>query len=171
MIQEHKSILRALDVLDAIATAVAAGAKPEEEDIDTILEFLRWFADAHHQAKEETVLFPVLKSSAAAADRAVQHMIFEHGQERSGIEELEAHLRVGKTSDFVSSAGQLSSRLRNHIYKEDQILFVQADALLDSQTDDAVFEQLTRFDTALDTQSLEAHLNHLRRLEWKYLRK
>jgi hemerythrin-like domain-containing protein len=98
-------------------------------------------------------------------------MIFEHGQERSGIEELETHLRVGQTSDFVSSAGQLSSRLRNHIYKEDQILFVQADTLLDSKTDETVFEQLTRFDTPLDKQSLEEHLGHLRRLEWKYLRK
>jgi hemerythrin-like domain-containing protein len=169
--QEHKLILRALDVLDAVASLAAAGTKPEEEDVDNILEFLRWFADAHHQAKEETVLFPVLKSSASAADRAVQHMIFEHGQERSGIEELETHLRVGQTSDFVSSAGQLSSRLRNHIYKEDQILFVQADTLLDSKTDETVFEQLTRFDTPLDKQSLEEHLGHLRRLEWKYLRK
>jgi hemerythrin-like domain-containing protein len=169
--QEHKMILRALDVLDAVSSSVDAGTKPEEADVDTILEFLRWFADAHHQAKEETVLFPVLKSSAAAADRAVQHMIFEHGQERSGIEELETHLRVGQASDFVSCAGQLSSRLRNHIYKEDQILFPQADALLDSQTDETVFEQLSRFDTPLDKQSLEEHLQHLRRLEWKYLRK
>ena len=38
-------------------------ASIDEVDIGTILDFLRWFADAHHQAKEETVLFPALKEA------------------------------------------------------------------------------------------------------------
>jgi len=48
--QEHKLILRALDVLDALASMEARG-EFDEDAVDRVLDFLRWFADAHHQAK------------------------------------------------------------------------------------------------------------------------
>jgi hemerythrin-like domain-containing protein len=170
LIQEHKIILRTLDVLDAMSATVAATRNADGRDVDKILDFLRWFGDAHHQAKEETILFPALKS-AAAADRPVQHMTLEHSQERAFIEDMEKAVRLEKFSDFVTGAQRLSSALRNHIYKEDHILFELASQALDSSADDTVLEQLNRFETALDKEMLEEKLQELRSLEWKYLRK
>ena len=69
LIQEHKIILRALDVLDGMSAGVEAKQELDESDVDELLEFLRWFGDAHHQAKEETILFPALKAAAAAQAR------------------------------------------------------------------------------------------------------
>ena len=163
--------MRALDVLDAMSALIEKAQTVNEADVDKILDFLRWFADAHHQAKEETILFPALKSAAASQDRPVEHMALEHDQERSLIEEIEKDLRLAKLSEFVSNARRLSSTLRNHIYKEDRILFETADALLSRSEDDAVLEKLSRFDTALDKHVLEEKLRDLRSLEWKYLNK
>jgi hemerythrin-like domain-containing protein len=171
LIQEHKVILRALDVLDAMSASIERTETCELADVDKILEFLRWFADAHHQAKEETILFPALKLAAASQGRPVEHMILEHSQERSLVEEMEKDLRLAKFTEFVTCANVLSSTLRNHIYKEDRILFETADAILSAQDDDAVCERLTRFDTQLEKQLLEQKLAELRSLEWKYLRK
>jgi len=170
LIQEHKLILRALDVLDAIALSIENRGTADESDLDKVLDFLRWFGDAHHQAKEETILFPALKS-AAAQERTVEHMTLEHDRERALVEDLEKDLRLGRFSDFASSANRLTSALRNHIYKEDRILFESAASILTPQEDDAVFERLDRFDTPLDKQVLQEKLQDLRSLEWKYLRK
>src|SRR5262245_16727056 len=123
LMDEHKLILRALDVLDALSNSVETSRNIDTGDTGKILDFLRWFADAHHQAKEETILFPALKSAAASQERSVEHMAFEHKQERSLVEDLETNVRLAQVSDFVSAANRLSSTLRNHIYKEDRILF------------------------------------------------
>ena len=171
LIQEHKLILRALAVLDGMTASMDEQGKADPGDVDKVLDFLRWFADAHHQTKEETILFPVLKARAATEDRSVRHMIFEHDHERHLIEDLEKDLRLGQLSNFASSASRLSSTLRNHIYKEDQLLFPEVDTLLDEQQDNAIFELLNRFETALDKEILDVKLNELHSLEWKYLRK
>jgi hemerythrin-like domain-containing protein len=158
-------------VLDAVSASIEKNEAADQPDIDKILDFLRWFADAHHQAKEETILFPALRSAAASQDRPVEHMTLEHGQERSLIEDMEKDLRLAKLSEFVSSANRLSSTLRNHIYKEDHILFETAAAVLSPREDDSVLDRLSRFETALDKQALEERLKDLRSLEWKYLRR
>jgi hemerythrin-like domain-containing protein len=169
LIQEHKLILRALDVLDSMSASVEKTGTVEGPDVEKILDFLRWFADAHHQAKEETILFPALKTAAVSQNRPVEHMTLEHDQERALIEEMEKDLRLAKLSEFVACANRLNSTLRNHIYKEDHILFETADAVLSPQEDDAAFEQLSRFDTVTDKQALQERLRELRSLEWKYL--
>lgn len=171
LIQEHKLILRTLDVLDSLTTSVDAGAPLDRGDVDKVLDFLRWFADAHHQVKEETILFPAIRAQAAAADPPVKHMMFEHDQDRQLIENLEKDVRSGRVTAFSSCVNRLSSTLRNHIYKEDALLFPDADALLDERQDAEIFERLNRFDTALDRQILEQKLSELHALEWKYLRK
>jgi len=166
---EHKTILRALDVLDALAAAIEQGGTPDQADVDQILDFLRWFADAHHQAKEDTILFPALKAAAQSQNRPIEHMKAEHDQERALVEEIEKDLRLAKPEAIVRNVNRLSSTLRNHIYKEDRILFETADAVFTPQRDQEVFEGLTHFETHTDRYVLDEKLKGLRALEWKYL--
>jgi hemerythrin-like domain-containing protein len=169
--QEHKLILRALDILDAMSASAEKDGTLNESDVEKILDFLRWFADAHHQAKEETILFPALKRVAASQQPSLEHMAFEHKQERGFIEDIETSLRLAKLPEFVTRSARLGSILRNHIYKEDHILFEAADAVFTPEEDEAVAGQLSRFDTSLDKQILDERLKDLRSLEWKYLGK
>jgi len=165
LIQEHKIILRALDVLDQMAERVEQEQPVDTEDVETLLRFLRKFADDLHQTKEESALFPELMRTAAANQPALKQMLFEHDQERSLVEGLEDSLRSKKGSEFVQFAGRLSDLLRTHIRKEDTILFEIADRSLSPEQDDRVMAGLNQFQISLD------FLADLRRLEWTYLRR
>jgi len=163
--QEHKIILRALDVLDQIAEYVAEGKPVEAQDVETILRFLRAFADDHHQAKEESALFPELMRTSAANEGPLRQMIVEHDQERSLVEGLQDSLLTKKGVDFVHFANRLTQLIRIHIHKEDHILFEIADRSLSADQDERITADINRFQ--IDPDSLA----DLRRLEWTYLRR
>ena len=95
----------------------------------------------------------------------MRHLLFEHNQERSLVEGLEDALRTGKSSDFVLVANRLMDRVRNHVQKEDGILFPVLEVLLPNQIDEKVGNEFEKF------QLNPGLLDNLRRLERKYLRK
>ena len=73
-------------------------------------------------------------------------------------------------SQFAEYASRLATVLRNHIFKEDNILFETINDHLSAQDDARVVADFESFDQAFQPQ--RAHLqNELRRLEWKYLRR
>jgi len=163
LIQEHKIILRAMDVLDHMATRVENSQPVAPEDVETLLRFLRGFADDHHQAQEESALFPELMRTSAWHEDPLRHMVFEHDQERSLVDGLEDALRTKKGSDFVHFANRLTQLIRNHIHKEENILFEAAHRCLSAEQDDRVVTEINKFQ--IDPKSLA----DLRRLEWAYL--
>ena len=95
----------------------------------------------------------------------MRHLLFEHNQERSLVEGLEDALHTGKSSDFVVFANRLTDRVRNHIQKEDGILFPILEVLISDSLDEKVRLEFEKF------QLDPAVLDDLRRLERKYLRK
>ena len=164
-VQEHKTILRALDVLHHMAVRIEHDQPVEAEDVETLLRFLRAFADDHHQAKEESALFPELMKTSAANERPLHHLIFEHDQERSLVEGLEDSLRTKKGMDFVLFANRLIDLIRTHIKKEDTILFEIAERVLTTEQDERVTAQIKNFELN------PSFMADLHRLEWTYLRR
>jgi hemerythrin-like domain-containing protein len=134
-------------------------------DVTTLLRFLRTFADDHHQGREESALFPELMRSVQTQEASVRHMLFEHDQERSLVGGLEDALMTKHGPEFAHFAGRLASLIRNHIYKEDRILFEIVDCSLTPEQDEKVTSELCKFE--LDPGVLK----DLRRLESKYVRK
>jgi hemerythrin-like domain-containing protein len=103
--------------------------------------------------------------TSRAEEGPLRHLLFEHSQERSLVEGLEDALRRTKTAEFVVFATRLTERVRNHIQKEDGILFPILDVLISSELDEKV---TTGFETFQLDVSL---LDDLERLESKYLKK
>jgi hemerythrin-like domain-containing protein len=172
LMDEHKLILRALNVLEQMAVNVEHGKQPDGQDVEDILRFLRLFADDHHQVKEEAVLFPaMLKSGDRNSLARLQWMTFEHNQERSLVEGLEDALRTNKGADFVYFAERLNHILRTHIHKEDHILFEFADDALSADEDERVANELVKFDAGFDQKVLKPLLERICSLERKYLGK
>ena len=71
---------------------------------------------------------------------------------------------------FAEYALRLAAILRNHIFKEDNILFETINDRLSAEDDARVLADFESFDQAFQPQQTHLH-NELRRLEWKYLRK
>jgi hemerythrin-like domain-containing protein len=161
---DHKIILRALDVLQCIVKE-GAPERIDQNDTMTLLRFLRVFADEHHHMKEEGVLFPEVMRVTQTEAGPLRHLLLEHSQERALVGELEDAVRSTQTAEFVLFANQLTERVRDHLQKEDGILFPILDLLISSELDKKVRVDFKKFPLDFSLMS------DLQRLELKYLRK
>jgi hemerythrin-like domain-containing protein len=169
LIQEHRLILRSVYVLQAMAEQSRAGKMPEDEDVDKLLDFLKRFADDHHQGKEEAVLFPCLRELSNGPNNALRMMMFEHEQERSLVVGLEDALRTHKHQDFAYYGGRLAEILSTHIYKEDNILFTLVERTISRDVDERVAREMWAYDESLPPATREQMHRVVNDLEWKYL--
>jgi hemerythrin-like domain-containing protein len=165
LLQDHKLILRALDVLEQMAKRVERHEPLEHDDVEVVLQFLRVFGDDFHQAREESALFPELLRDVHAQEPSLRQMLFEHDQERSLVEGLEDALYTKNGKQFTQFAIRLVELLRNHVHKEDSVLFGIVDRLLSAQQDAQIVKEFEKFhlDPVLVRQ--------LEQLERKYIRK
>ena len=128
---EHRVIEGVLDAVDKlIRTPVAGKLEPWKK----ALEFFRHFADQCHHYKEEKVLFPAMEAHGIPREEGpIGMMLQEHEDGRahvramiSALEQVEAG--NGASSDsLLENARAYLAMLREHIQKEDDILFRMAD--------------------------------------------
>lgn len=148
--REHRVIERGLDALEAVM---------EEPQIDaaflrTAIDFFRSFADSCHHAKEEDQLFPVLESAGMPREGGpIGCMLHEHRIGRELVRQMSDSLDAlvggdaGAERAVRQAAAQYIVMLRQHIQKEDNVLFMMADRMLDSQRQGelgAAFELVSR---------------------------
>ncbi len=127
---EHDVILRALDTLEAAARSLRAGGGPDDAWWKDAVEWLRSFADRNHHAKEEASLFPALvKAGVPNEGGPVGVMLSEHVQGRAFIQAIE----MGAGASRAEAAQRYVQLLRAHIDKENNVLFMMADGILDEQ--------------------------------------
>jgi hemerythrin-like domain-containing protein len=167
--KDHQIILRAVDVLEQMADEVNKGHSVDSRDVEFVVRFLKEFEDEHHQTKEESALFPILRKASGAQQAKLGQMLFEHDQERSLVEGLEEALKTKHGQDFVHFATRLIHLLRSHIYKEELTLFGLIATTLSNEQDRQVVAEFSKFDKEL-TSGKEL-LKKLRMLEDKYLRR
>ncbi len=134
LMQEHRAIERALNVLDAAADRLESGESVSPDLIEGTMQFIRLFADRCHHGKEEGYLFPALERSGLPKEAGpLAVMQTDHDDGRVLVRSMGnalAHMAAGNRSAvpaFCRSAREFSALLRSHIMKEDQVLFVMAD--------------------------------------------
>ena len=126
LMEEHLLIERGLRTLLALAERGRPG--PE---IASVLLFLSEFADGHHHAKEENILFPAMEEAGFPRDDGpVAVMLQEHDLGRSLIarmRELAPLETDAARAGFRDAAKQYVELLGQHISKENNVLFRMAD--------------------------------------------
>ena len=134
---EHTIILEALDLLERQARAVRSGAAIDVEFARWIVEFLREFADDTHHAKEEGVLFGLLRARGLeGAEKAIAGMLAEHDTTRSQAKLIRRAAAAGDATTFADAGLALAGDFRRHVLRENETLFARAEALL-TPADDA----------------------------------
>lgn len=141
---EHEIILRVIGVLDRLVARVERGQSFEHEALGRCVEFFRLFADACHHAKEEDLLFPVMELRGVHRDGGpIGVMLEEHRMARAFTKEMANALTAHGNGAgdavvcFNVAAHRYVDLLRNHIFKEDNVLFNMGDQVLspEDQTD------------------------------------
>ena len=134
LMQEHRAIERGLTVLEHATRRLEAGETLRKDFLDDAIRFIRLFADQCHHGKEEGFLFPALERQGfprQAGPLAV--MQFEHDEGRRLVRAMTEILgevksrKTGAVETFGKDARAFTSLLRDHIRKEDEVLFVMAD--------------------------------------------
>jgi hemerythrin-like domain-containing protein len=138
---EHRVIEQVLDCLEMIAQKARSDGRIERDSASEVVRFLRGFADACHHGKEEDRLFPAMVSKGVPGDVGpVGVMLAEHDQGRAAVREMDALVSVdgGDPEAFATVALGFVELLRDHILKEDNILFPMADSVLSEDDQSAL---------------------------------
>jgi hemerythrin-like domain-containing protein len=159
--EEHRVIERVLAVLERAAARLEQGEEVPRELFPTAVEFIRGFADRCHHAKEEGSLFPLLEGKGVPRHGGpIGVMLSEHEEGRRWValmDEAGVRYRRGEEDarrDLITGARGYSQLLRDHIGKEDHVLFPMADQVL-AETDQT--ELLERFEAVEEEVGKGAH--------------
>jgi len=137
---EHQVILGVLDVLENLLDRPPTEGGLETEPLRRCVDFFRFYADACHHAKEEDLLFPVLEARGIPNEGGpIGVMLYEHRVGRTLVARMAEALAGLDAADaaaegaFREAARDYLELLRQHIFKEDHVLFEAGDGLM---TDD-----------------------------------
>lgn len=125
---EHEVILRALAVLERAGERLAAGAPVDEAALGELVQLIRTFADACHHGKEEHRLFPAMRAKGAGGSLAP--FLDEHEEGRGYLRVLSG---LGPAAERAAAARRYVGMLRDHIQRENEVLFPMADALFGAE--------------------------------------
>lgn len=147
LVVEHEHILGFLDEIEAANKAIQEATSYDE--IQSELDSLRHaaehllHAEPHHE-REEEVLFPELEQRGITGPPRIMRMEHEDLRRRKHeINELAVRFRELEYSEFKrrldAAVGFIVLALRDHIWKEDNILYPTAVQVIQ---DDGVWERL-----------------------------
>lgn len=152
---EHRVIEVVLDALERIAESARKQRKLDLEPAKSALKFIRNFADRCHHGKEEDLLFTKLyERGMPRGVGPVAVMLDEHEIGRRYVRDmlnaLEACERgeVAAVLTFADRASEYVELLRDHIAKEDGVLFPMADAMLRDEDREVLLAAFGRFEIA-----------------------
>ena len=151
---EHQIILGVLDVAERDATAIAGGAPVDVDRMAKFVDFIRTFADKCHHAKEEDILFVRMGDKGFPREAGpIGVMLHEHDLGRAHVAAIIANTAAAAAGDgdaraqVVEHLTGYASLLRQHIYKEDNVLYPMADQAFSEEDQSALsadFERVER---------------------------
>lgn len=145
---DHVYIILLINVMEHLITS----GKPDIGPLEKIVDLIRNFADGLHHAKEENLFFPYLGTKGfSSAQGPVAVMLNEHAAGRNFVKGIAEGISLYKSGDekalgniFRNMSGY-AELLKNHIAKENNILFRMADNVM-SENDN--INLLASFDEA-----------------------
>lgn len=148
---EHKLILKVLAVLERVGTRASQEKVLDLPDGHRLVEFFRTFADKCHHGKEEAHLFPAMEARGFPRQAGpIAVMLYEHDQGRNYVRQMAAAMdRIAAGdgagyTDFGRAALGFVALLRDHIFKEDNVLFRMADQALEPAEQTRLLEVFRR---------------------------
>jgi hemerythrin-like domain-containing protein len=152
---DHVFILRLIDIMEAMIQQNCINT----EHLELVVKLIRKFADGFHHAKEEELLFSMMITKGFSDQQGpVAAMLSEHelgrmytGEIAKNIELLkqENHAVIQKIYTEMKSYINL---LRNHIAKENNVLFRMADQVLSADEQQNLLVAFAKAENGADTE-------------------
>jgi hemerythrin-like domain-containing protein len=141
--------------LERAAGRLEAGQAVEPAFFFDAVRFIRGFADGCHHRKEEGVLFEAMSAAGMPVEEGpIGVMLYEHEEGRAytrAMHHAAQRLERGETGasrELIASARGYVALLREHILKEDRVLFPMADSVIPSAAHERVLQGFERVEHA-----------------------
>lgn len=151
LVNEHVLIKRMLALLERNAPRTAEGSYTDYRFYLDGVDFIRTYADRFHHAKEEDILFAALIANGMPREHSpVAAMLMEHDQGRAFVRGMEEAARAalagqpGQEGLIAENALAYAGLLREHIAKEDEILYPLAERIIPAEARDGILAGYAR---------------------------
>ena len=151
LIKEHDSIKVMLKIIEKVSQKLEDGEEVNPDHLDSIINFIRIFADKCHHGKEEDLLFSAMEEIGISKESGpIGVMLSEHELGRKyvkGMDDSFVSYKKGETKaalQIAENARNYATLLTQHIYKEDNILYPMADMHLSEEKQRELTEQFER---------------------------
>jgi hemerythrin-like domain-containing protein len=171
LLHEHETISSAMHLLDRMTAALEKASTVDTRDLLDFIGFLKEFVDQCHHSKEEIYLFPAMVA-AGIRDQGgpVGVLLSEHARGRQLIRDMQDSISPAfDRAKFTQASRDLSSLYRNHIHKENMVMFPMAERAVTVLQLEMMFVGFKDMEeTALGQGRLEEVLEVMKRLQGKY---
>jgi hemerythrin-like domain-containing protein len=157
LMKEHQLILKYVDLMERYAELSLKNAQNSMlfEKAHYFIAFIHEFADNFHHAKEENILFRYLEVPGVLTHcNPIPQMLNEHSKARELVRNMENALRTNDINKLGANTAQYAKLLKEHIYKEDNILYPMGERGLSDTAKSSLLEEYTETDDSLDSQTI-----------------
>ncbi len=174
LMKEHQMILKYLDLLERYVE-FSKTSRCENiflEKAQDFISFIQQFVDTYHHAKEEDVLFQYLQAPGVLSHcNPLPVMLSEHEQGRMYVQNMADAVVNINIESLYENAYSYCQLLRQHIFKEDNVLYRMAENGLSEQEKIAVESEYKKIEKNLNKilnwnvyeekySDLENHINN-----------
>ena len=138
--KEHDIVLNLLDKLEKCIE------KSDMKSSGKNIAVLEGEFNKHSLNKEEKALFPEIEKFMPRDGGPTGMMIMEHEDLVNSIKNCKDAVKTGNIERLNENGSHIIELLRQHINKEDNILFMMAEMHLDDRQKKAILEKFKKFD-------------------------
>lgn len=133
--RDHDLIEKVIKSMEATVQLLSNGTQIPESILLPVIDFTKNFTDVCHHSKEEKSLFPALEQAGLPTNMGpIAMMLIDHERSREiGIQmeqSAKEYLSSGDSTKLISDMHQYVEHITEHLWKENNKLFMMAEARL-----------------------------------------
>ncbi len=133
--RDHDLIEKVIKSMESTIQLLSDGKQIPESILLPVIDFTKNFTDVCHHSKEEKSLFPALEKAGLPSNMGpVAMMLMDHERSREIGTQMEAsakeYLSSGDSTKLISDMHQYVEHITEHLWKENNRLFMMAEARL-----------------------------------------
>ena len=133
--RDHELIEKVIKAMDSTIQLLRDGKQIPESILLPVIDFSKNFTDVCHHSKEEKSLFPALEQAGMPSNMGpIAMMLIDHQRSReigTNMEEsAKEYLSSGDSTKLINDMHQYVEHVTEHLWKENNRLFMMAEARL-----------------------------------------
>ncbi len=133
--RDHDLIEKVIKAMESTIQLLNDGKQIPESILLPVIDFSKNFTDVCHHSKEENSLFPALEQAGMPRNMGpIAMMLIDHERSRKIGKEMENsakdYISSGNSTKLISDMQQYVEHITEHLWKENNKLFMMAEARL-----------------------------------------